>query len=561
MATIYYVNNGSSYYTSSLSNGSHETGVETTITLTIKTPKTYAFDEAVPSSVPVLTLRGSSGILAKLTFSVISETQAQLVTDFTLTGEEQPTTAQVTGNPRDISNAAKATFSNKVTNSTSSLADGSYRMGILQTITLQTKNNYYAFDTENPPIIKYIRYGSTIGTETFSIVDSRNAVIETRLNPFTEIPEDGYTLTAQIQGSCNAVKCYIDADDLTECETNFPSGYYDADLTGREIEITVTCSSGYEFEVSPYMENGSRTQDFIQETETRWKLTTTIQAATLYRLHASAVKKTPIAEKYGFVMAYRLTREQVIEVSNKRWVEVTYDAEKYKGFNVLYVPNEEYIDTARYVTAFFKLFIPLETDLKHKLMFGPYDMDMTVDVIADDIVTVDCGTVEIVGRYQNSIDYKHTTMEIYLPFIGFTPLSVADFMDRQVNLSYQVNTMNGDALAVLKADGKPMFSHSCNVAMKIPFQLGINEYVSTELEPNNNYLLDTPPFINVQVNPSTDPDTVAPYRDTKFYSRFGLLSGYTEAQEIDMVILPEHTFITKTEIDEIVSLLESGVFL
>ena len=557
MATIYYVNNGSSYYTSSLSNGPHETGIETTITLTIKTTASYIFDS---SAIPVLTLRGSSGILAKLNFTIESETVATLTTDFLVDGEEQPTTAQVTGNPRDITNAATAKFSNEIINATSSLADGSYRMGKSQTITLKSKGKYYEFRDSYFPTLTYTRYGSTVGTEQFTLIDKYTCKLETTLNPFSEIPEDGYTLNAKVKGQCHAVKCYIDSKGLVECETNYPTGYYEA-LNEPTVEITVSCKSGYEFEVTPYLQYGTKTLDFTQQSETLWSLTTTLKTATYYYIQGSAVKKTPIAEKYGFVMAYRLTREQVIEVSNKRWVEVTWDAEKYKGVNVLYVPNEEYIDTARYVTAFFKLFVTLETELKHKLMFGPYDMDMTVDVLADDIITLDCGTVNIVGKYQNGIDYKHTTMEIYLPFIGFTPLSVPDFMDRAVNLSYQINVMNGDALAILKADGKPMFSHSCNVAMKIPFQLGINEYVSTDLEPNNNYLLDTPPFINIQVNPATDPDVKAPYRDTKFYARFGTLTGYTEATEIDMVILDEHTFITKTEIDEIVSLLESGVFL
>lgn len=456
--------------------------------------------------------------------------------------------------------AATCKVSLSLTGYTSSLAAGTYNMGEEKTITL-TCSKYYAVNESALPYLRFTRYGESIGEETFTKVSDTECRLVTTLNPFSEIPSDGYSCNASIKGIGNLVNFEI-VNCLTDCVSDCADGCY---LSGTRT-ITVSCASNFEFEVTPYMEykkttTQTTTVDFEKVSDTQYKITFDFVSGKTYTFYGEAVKQTPIADKYGFVRAYRLTREQVLEVSNKRWVEVTWDAEKYKGVNVLYVPNEEYIDTARFVTAFFKLFVPLETELKHNLTFGPYSMEMECDVISDDIITLDCGTVDIIGRYQNSIDYKHTTLEIYLPFIGFTPLSVSDFMDKSVNLTYQINTMNGDALAILKANGHPVFSHSCNVAMKIPFQLGINEYVSTELEPNNNYLLNTPPFITVSVNPATDPDTVAPYRNTKFYARFGTLTGYTEATEIDMVILPEHTFITKTEIDEIVSLLESGVFL
>lgn len=434
------------------------------------------------------------------------------------------------------------------------------------TITLTCKPMYRLSADGTMPYIQYranSESGTIILTERFSYVDDTHCTLTTDFNGYRVRvePSGSWTIYGIITGTATAMYAMLN-HTLTNCVCDVPAGEVLAGLTTMQV----SCVSGYEFEVPPYLEYRSgavsHTVDFEQVSDTLYQLQQNLTGGVVYTVGGAAIKVTPILNKYGFISAYRLTREEVTELASKRWVEVNYTAEKYQGANVFFNANEEYIDTAKYVSSFFKLFAPITTEVKQNLMFGPYDMDMEVDLISEDNIVLDCGTINLTGQFHNAIDYKHTTLEIYLPFIGFTPLTVNDFMDKAVNLKYQINIMNGDALAILTADGSPVFSHPCNVSLKIPYQLGANEFVNTQLDPNNNFLLDTPPFVIVKVNPPTDPDTEhIPYRDTHFYAQFGTLTGYTEATEIDMTVLSEHTFITRTEIDEIVSLLESGVFL
>ena len=476
-----------------------------------------------------------------------------------------------------------------------------------QETTIKMTCNPYKEIGTGLPFLEYRRWGEVVTTEPFTL-QGDTFTLTTDFWPYAGDPAEAEGLTCRI--TCNSgegpkVVNFKAINQLTDCSTSLPDGYYKAE---GELTVKITCTSRYEFEAAPVMVRNtvrvtsvadnaiarytvpgmkaetsvgavleaekvqyypvdhnlrktaaSREYPFTKVSETEYSLTFTPLSGYDYTFTGIAYKRTPQSDKYGFVLPYRLTREEMLEAASKRWVEVTFDPEKYQGVNVLYVPNEQYIDTAKYVVSCFKLFCNLETTLKHPLQFGPYDMGMEVDLISDDYITLDFGEVQLSGKYGNSIDYEHTEIEVYLPFIGFTSISPAEFMDRTVKLQYQVNTLNGDALATLAADGQILFSQSCNVAMQIPFQLGGGEHQENSLEPNNNYLLETPPFIVVKTGKATDPGGAAPYRDTKFYAKLGDLHGYTQATEIDFVVLSDH--ITRPEIEEIISLLASGVFL
>lgn len=563
MAATIYVLNGNLNDTCdcSLKAGQYPAGTVTDITLTVKDSykDQYVFN---PESPPYVEYRQNNKVIFSEPFTVVDDWTCTLHTSLDAGGNAPASglvMTRVEGILLNVVNAAKCNLTLDNNGYTSSLKTGSYRMGVQQHITLTRKNPYWEFNQASPPVIKYIRYLEVVGTETFSLVDDDTCTIETRLNPFPEIPEEGYTLEGRICEGCNLVNFLLDADSLIGCSCTLETGYYKAGT----IELVISCDKSYEFDEIPTLLIPGNIDDtiidFNQDGPTRYKLTHTFSSGITYQVRGAAKKKTAIGEKYGFIQAYRLTRDEVMTVSQRRWVEVKYDAEKFQGVTVLWVPNEEYIDTAKYVVRFFKLYTPIDTVTKQRLMFGPYDMGMDCDLIEEEIITLECGSIQIAGKYGNNIDYTNTTIDAYLPFVGFVSLSPADFMDKEVTLTYQINTLNGESLAILAADGNVMQTHTCNLSLEIPFKLGADKEINTALAPNNNYLMDTPPFIQVKTQKAVDTGPAAPYRDTKFYSKLGDLTGYTQATEIDFVVV--HDKITKTEIDEILSLIEGGIFL
>ncbi len=345
---------------------------------------------------------------------------------------------------------------------------------------------------------------------------------------------------------------------LTNCIADIVAGEY----MPQTITVNVTATSGYKFQTTPYIYwsylsdhgrpiYGSYEMNRVSETIYEYPLE--IKETPDYYITAEAVKNTVILDKYGLITVYRVTTDELRDISKKRWQK--WDV---SGPTVGETTNP-YIDTAQYVVHLLKLYIDVATDTKEKLYFGPYDMGMECDVVSTDIVKLDLGTVTINGVYGNAIDYENSEIQAYLPFIGFVSLSPDDFMDKTVSLHYQINVINGDALAVFTCDGNVVQSLSCNVSFEVPYQLTGSELISKGIQPNTNYLLDQPAFIYVKTHKSVNPTTDLPYHDTKFYSKFGDLTGYTEAKEVDFTVLSDH--ITKTEIDEIITLLENGVFL
>lgn len=544
-----------------LKNGQYPAGTEKDITLTVKSSyrKNYVFN---PSAPPYIEYRANNQVLYTEPFTIEDDYTCTLHTDLTAGGnapESGLVMTRVEGILLNVTNAAKCNLTIANNGYDSSLPAGSYRMGWQQTITLTRKNLYWEFDTNSPPIIRYIRYLENVGEETFTIINADQCTIQTTLNPFPEIPEEGYSLEGRICEGCYLVNFFLDTEAVIDCECNLDAGYQKA----GSKEIVISCDKSYEFDELPTLVIPGTLHDtvieFTEVDSTTYKLTYNFSAGTTYYLHGAAKKKTVIGEKYGFIQAYRLTRDEVVTVANSRWKQVTFDPEKYQGITVAYIINEEYIDTAKYVVKFFKLYAPIETLVKQRLMFGPYNMGIDCDLIEQEIITLDCGSVQIIGKYGNNIDYTNTTIDLYLPFVGFVSLSPADFMNKEVGLTYQVNTLNGEALAILSADGEVMQTHTCSLALEIPFRLDIDNELSTGLTPNSNYLLDRPPFVQVKAQKAVDVGPAAPYRDTKFYAQLGTLTGYTQATEIDFVVV--HDKITKTEIDEILSLIEAGIFL
>lgn len=351
---------------------------------------------------------------------------------------------------------------------------------------------------------------------------------------------------------CRGVEIYTYIDTVVQNATldiepgNYPPG---------ERTIKAICNPGYEFQVIPFVSDDAKHHyDFEKVNDSTYQITLDLLIYRDYTVTAEAVKKSVVIDRYGMITIYRPTKDELKQIAAKRWIKIVW-----KDINGISSQTEEYIDTAKYVVSLLKLFANVETTSREKVYFGPYDMGLECDVVGNDVLTLDFGSVHICGLYGNSIDYDETEIEAYLPFIGFVSLTTSDFMDKEISLEYQINVINGDGLAVFKANGQVVASFSCNVSFKIPYQLGQGEYQNTDIQPNTNYLLNEPPFIYVKTHNAINPDENLPYHDTNFYACFGSLSGYTEAKEIDLHLVSPQ--ITTQEIDEIKQLLESGVFL
>ena len=422
----------------------------------------------------------------------------------------------------------------------------------LQTVIKLKLPKYYGVSAY--PILNYYpQYDVTVlNSEEFEQVDASTFMLITTFEHLTNS-------TIRISLRCSSAMMYAYVyTNLTNCTCTVQSG----NALPVDTTFTVTCDSNREFQITPqldYTDGADVKSEYLDKVnDCNYSKSIKLIQGHDYRITGEAVKKSAMIDKYPLTTAYRITKDELRDIVKRRFVKPEYEPVEISGTIVLYNVKEEYIDTAKYITALFRVNIPLQAETKQRVYFGPYDMEIDCDVLDDDTITLDFGSVEVRGIYGNSIDYEHTDISLYLPYIGFTALNASDFMNKTVSLTYQVNLMNGEALAVISADNQPIQTVTCNVAVKIPYQLSGGEYVHTEIEPNANYLHEVNPFMYVRTHIATQPDGM-PYHDTNIYAVLGTLTGYTEAIEIAFVVQSER--ITTTEIDEIKSLIASGIVL
>ena len=93
--------------------------------------------------------------------------------------------------------------------------------------------------------------------------------------------------------------------------------------------------------------------------------------------------------------------------------------------------------------------------------------DFQLAKATDDYVDVDCGSLNIKEAFGNFLDYTCKT-EIYLPFVGFVPLSNEYWNNATIQVHYRFNIVDGSFQVRLVTsrddDGKPCVLHNSVIA-------------------------------------------------------------------------------------------------
>ena len=85
------------------------------------------------------------------------------------------------------------------------------------------------------------------------------------------------------------------------------------------------------------------------------------------------------------------------------------------------------------------------------IKLGYLDSGVTAALVSNQYVDIDCGYVTVPKYYGNAMDNDpYTSVQIYLPFIGFAQLSNAEVMGAKVYCKYVVDVFTGSCIASLK---------------------------------------------------------------------------------------------------------------
>ena len=93
--------------------------------------------------------------------------------------------------------------------------------------------------------------------------------------------------------------------------------------------------------------------------------------------------------------------------------------------------------------------------IRQNMKIGILDVGLEANKITNPITVLDCGTVHINKKFNSFMDYNpNTSIQCYLPYIGFIDLDSDIVMDKDVNIKYIIDFSNGNFNCIINvSDG------------------------------------------------------------------------------------------------------------
>lgn len=114
---------------------------------------------------------------------------------------------------------------------------------------------------------------------------------------------------------------------------------------------------------------------------------------------------------------------------------------------------------------------------RSNIKVGYLDSGVSSNFVSNQYTKIDCGTINLQEYFGNVFDYSpYTSIELYLPCIGFVQLDVGNVMRSSINITYTVDVLTGACIAEVsvKRDGSGgvLYSYSGNCASQYPLSSG-----------------------------------------------------------------------------------------
>lgn len=319
---------------------------------------------------------------------------------------------------------------------------------------------------------------------------------------------------------------------------------------GDEVHVTVVANEGYYFATAPSISfinySGTTTTytmltDDVDEFKKNFYYDFTFPdkvQLNVVNIEGNA-QVIPEVDKYGIITIYNPTPTELKEIGNVRYMHTT----------------DSSVDLGNYIANLIKVFVKIPKGKTANVVVGGYNTDVVSNVVTTDVIETDCGSVEIVGNYKNAMDYDNTTVEIYLPLIGFKQLDTEKVMNETLSLIYKTNVINGDTIACLyNASGTLLYTFNTTASFEIPYRLNSVIEPKGQLEINSNYLFGFTPFITVRYNKAYNTANVIANDNREVFIKD--ITGYIKCSEVFNTVKA-----TATEKAEIESLLKEGIII
>ena len=336
-------------------------------------------------------------------------------------------------------------------------------------------------------------------------------------------------------------------NSLTNCSVT-PS--FTSMIENTTYNLTLNANSGFKFVTTPTLSINDKDGvilDFTKVTDYQYTLSFTAESSYFNtninaELSGIAIEETPIVNKYGAIQVYNPTTSDMAELATKRFrANNTVDGITYSD-----------IDLGSYITQFKRVFFDVVSSSKSNILLGRHDTLINTDVVNNDDVTIDCGTVFIQGINNNELDTKIYKIKIVLPFYEVIELP-SIYMNKTIHIVYKANIITGyaDILIneVVNDTDILIVKYRCKISQDLPYILNYDRLNGAL----SDMQLNTSPKIILQKNNIFIDKGYNTYKESLISNEV----GYFEVKDIVSMSINA----TQKEKDLIENLLKSGVYL
>lgn len=336
-------------------------------------------------------------------------------------------------------------------------------------------------------------------------------------------------------------------NQLTNCTITPP---FNSMVENETYTLTLNANQGYKFVSTPILEINNRdlvVLEFTKITDYQYTLTFTADSSYFDNpanaiLSGVAVEETPIVNKYGAIQVYKPSTSDMAELATKRFrANNTVDGITYSD-----------IDLGSYITQFKRIFFDVVSSSKSNILLGRHDTLINTDVVNNDDVTIDCGSVLIQGSNNNELDAKIYKIKLVLPFYEVVELP-SIYMNKTIHIVYQCNVITGyaDILINEVVDNTDLLivKYRCKISQDLPYILSYDKLNGAL----SDMQLNTSPKIILQKNNTFIDKGFTTYKKDLISNEV----GYFEVKDIVSMSVNA----TQKEKDLIENLLKSGVYI
>lgn len=342
-----------------------------------------------------------------------------------------------------------------------------------------------------------------------------------------------------------AVPHYTVQLDLLNCTADKPTS--SRVNAGDSYTVNFTSDNGYLFTEPPYVEIDLEviSADIIDSSHARLTLSSVNENLTI-TAHATP-QEEPVAptSELAFVNVYNPTQKELVDAANALFMNFS---------------TGQIVDTNKYIVAIHKVFVPVSTNAAlQPIKFGSYNTQVNSKVINQRLAHVSCGKVTVPELHHNALDYSpYTTVRIWLPFLGFFDLSIDELSNKEVELTYTIDLVNGKALAEISNDDGVIYRFVGTAYEREPYHTESLNNVSTVYINGAYNMADYTPYLLIErpinLTPSNnDLEGLPTYKEVTI----GDMTGYVRCRKV----FAKDMIATEAEKNEIEALLCSGVLV